>query len=349
MRAFWVIVGWPQPLFSFPTLSPNFLILIPLLLFLDSPAQMNAMNACGARSLKKSSANWDFLLEGQSQSQPRLASSPFASWQCLHVKWLHSWTVNSKACAPTAAWQGEVIFCMELKSLLSSSGLKNHFKKTFPPHIFWSQRYTLQGWQPLKTIRKRPLKAGSGQSCKRHNFNLIESLGTLGENRLCPWDEKWLKPNSVLRWLWNRLEWGMAKLVVLIHGLIDFKISLWMGKGDIISLGVICMHVLSTLTWLLSPGASSCSSLWPPAPPGICGCPAPAPASPHTHRHRLFPALFSCAASPFAGRWLWAGHPTLLSPHRMLLYPLAAHLHTAASFGTLSKSSSRTKPPKYKR
>lgn len=52
----------------------------------------------------------------------------------------------------------------------------------------------------------------------------------------------------------------MAKLVVLIHGLIDSKTPLWMGAGEIIYLGVICMQVLTTLTWLTSPGVScSCS------------------------------------------------------------------------------------------
>lgn len=131
---FGLLLGGYSPFFLYQhyNLNYHFSFLIPLLLFLI--AQVNAMNVCGARSLKKSSANC-FFSPG---SQSRLASPPFASWQCLHVKWLHSWTVNSKACAPTAAWQEEVIFCMELKSLLSSSDLKNHFKKTFPPHIFWS-------------------------------------------------------------------------------------------------------------------------------------------------------------------------------------------------------------------
>lgn len=73
------------------------------------------------------------------ESLPRLASPPFPSWQHLHVKWLHSWTVNSKACAPIAAWQEEeVIFCMELNSLLSASDfVKNTtFLKDFStPHL----------------------------------------------------------------------------------------------------------------------------------------------------------------------------------------------------------------------
>lgn len=144
----------------------------------------------------------------------------------------------------------------------------------------------------------------------------------------------------------------MAKLVVLIHGLIDSKISLWMGKGEIIHLGVICMHVLATLTWLTSPGASSSSGLalahcpsWHLWLSSTCSCL-------HTHTkkpHSSLPTPISCAASPFAGRWLWAGHPTLLAHHGMLLYALATHLHAAASSGNLSKTSSRTKTPKYKR
>lgn len=90
----------------------------------------------------------------------------------------------------------------------------------------------------------------------------------------------------------------MAKLVVLIHGLMTLNcLSEW---GEIICLGVIFMHVLNTLTCVLSPGASS-SSAWlqPTALPGTCGCPAPAPASPHTHQHKLFTAhwLLWCSLS----------------------------------------------------
>lgn len=40
----------------------------------------------------------------------------------------------------------------------------------------------------------------------------------------------------------------MPKLVVLIHGLIDSKM---LGRVEILHLSVICMHVLTTLTWLM--------------------------------------------------------------------------------------------------
>lgn len=39
----------------------------------------------------------------------------------------------------------------------------------------------------------------------------------------------------------------MPKLAVLIHGLIDSKM---LGRGEILHLSVICVHVLSTLDWL---------------------------------------------------------------------------------------------------
>lgn len=144
----------------------------------------------------------------------------------------------------------------------------------------------------------------------------------------------------------------MAKLVVLIHGLIDSKIPLWMETGEIIYLGVICMQVLTILTWLTSPGASSSSSL------ALAHCPcwhlwlsSPCCCLPSlTGTHSSLPTGCSCAASPLARQMALGrtSHPPV-SPHGMLLYPLAAHLHAAASFGNLSKSSSRTKLPKYKR
>lgn len=109
-----------------------------------------------------------------------------------------------------------------------------------------------------------------------------------------------------------------------------------MGTGEIIYLGVICMHVLTTLTWLTSPGASSSSSL------ALAHCP-----SCHlwlsstccclptlTGTHSPLPTAFSCAASPFAGRWLWAGHPTLLSILSMPIHhphPRDAALYSACT------------------
>lgn len=84
----------------------------------------------------------------------------------------------------------------------------------------------------------------------------------------------------------------MAKLFVLIHGLLDSKISLWMGEGEIIHLGVIYTHHEHPDFYhqdsLLPP-----AWLWPTALPGVCGCPAPAPASTHTHKHTFHCPLAS--------------------------------------------------------
>lgn len=148
MRAFWVVVGGekhPPLFFPFPQLYKlksklfDLDIFVIIIFWLPRWRQMQWMSVepgiLEAELCKLGFLSWKVRV---AESLPRLASHPFPCWQWLHVKWLHSWTVNSKACAPTAAWQEEVIFCVELSSLLSSSDLKNNFKKAFPPHIFSS-------------------------------------------------------------------------------------------------------------------------------------------------------------------------------------------------------------------
>lgn len=132
------------------------------------------------------------------KSLPGLASPPFASWQWRHVKWLHSWTVNSKACAPTAAWQEEgVIFCMELNSFLSSSDLQIILQSLFLPTSSEVSAAPCKAGSLWKQLERDPWRQDPDNLARDH-FYLVERLGMLGENRLCPWDGKWWVQSQIL-------------------------------------------------------------------------------------------------------------------------------------------------------
>lgn len=85
----------------------------------------NARNACGARPLKDSSANWDFLLEGQScrvcLGWPPLLAMTARQMIALLNRELQG--LRSHCCL--AGRRND--FCTELSSLPSSSDFKNYF------------------------------------------------------------------------------------------------------------------------------------------------------------------------------------------------------------------------------